>query len=166
MVNEIHSWTITARERQYPDDNEVLYICKHTHVSAKDPHGYCYLLKKVHNEIVLSKPIPTRPVSSNCASVTNPIGKWVDDMLQPIMKSIQTYLKNLFVFKKLIDNLGRLDSIAKLVTTISTNIALRIISKYLCDKGKFYHHYAKTLVEAIEIAKKNDIVKFCNLYTR
>ena len=55
---------------------------------------------KVHKQT-----LSTRPVCSDCASITNPIDKWVDVMLQPIAQSMPTFFKDLFAFKAIIDAL-------------------------------------------------------------
>ena len=115
--------------------------------------------------------VPTRLVCSDCASVTNPIGKWVDMKLQPITKVMKTYLKDSFEFKKLIDNLGRKDPRAKLFTyddkLMYTNIpaecALGVIGKYVQNnQAKYGHYHAPTLIKALEIAMRNNIIKFGN----
>ena len=67
-----------------------IYIRKHTSVNLEDPHGYFYLLYKVHRAHSPGKHFPTRPACLDCASVTDPVGKFVDINLQPIAKSMQT----------------------------------------------------------------------------
>ena len=82
---------------------------------------------------------PTRPVYLDCAGVTNPIGKWIDMKLWPIVKAMKTHLKDSFEFRRLIDNLGRMDPRAKLFTydvkSTYTNIpieyAVKAISEYV-----------------------------------
>ena len=169
LYYEIHSWTVIARKKKALDDNEVKYIRKHTSQNAKDPFGYFYLLYKVHK-----KTLSTRPVCSDCASITNPIGKWVDTMLQPIAKTMPTYLKDSFAFKELIDDIvvppgGRLftaDAVS-MFTNIRTNAALSIIGPYLREKEKeFGHYHAETLIAALEIVMKNNIIRLGDKYVR
>ena len=70
LEGEIYQWTVEGREKGHLNAMEVKYICKHTSANAADPFGYFYLLYKVHKKI-----LKTRPVCSDCASITNPIGK-------------------------------------------------------------------------------------------
>ena len=162
-------WTFTSKARGTITDHEAKYICKHTSANSEDPHGYVYLLYKVHKARSPGKPVPTRPVCLDYASVTYFIRKWVDVRVQLIAKSLQIYLKDSFEFKKLIDNLGRMDHRAKLFTynamsmytNIPTEYALEVISKYVRDKqAKYGHYHAATLIKALGIVMRNKIMKF------
>ena len=97
-----------------------------------------YILYKVHKPKKLGAPVPTRPVCSDCGGIRNPIDKWVDVKLQPVAKSMRTYIKDSFEFKKLLREHGHLSPRARLFTfdavsmntNIPTDYALEIISKY------------------------------------
>ena len=65
-----------------------------------DPFAYFYLLYKIHKT-----PIKTRPVSSQCGSVSYAIGQYVDEMLQPTAKAQQSYFQDSFALKKLLNGL-------------------------------------------------------------
>ena len=54
--------------------------------------------------------MPTRPVCYDVASITNPIGKWVNLMLQPIAQLMETYFKDSISSTELIDALVLLPS--------------------------------------------------------
>ena len=139
LFREIWRWTFISKAKGTITDDKAKYIRKHTSANSEDPHGYFYLLYTVHKVRALGKPVPTRPVCSDCASVTNPIGKWVDMKLQLVVKAMKTDLKDSFEFKKLIDNLGRMDLRAKLFThnaksmytNIPTEYALEVKSEYV-----------------------------------
>ena len=70
LEGEIYQWTVKGRKKGHLSLMEVKYIRQHTSKNADDPFGYFYLLYKVHKKI-----LKTRPVCSDCASITNPIGK-------------------------------------------------------------------------------------------
>ena len=137
-----------------------IYIQKQTPKNVEDPHGYVYLLYKVHKERSPSKPVPIRRVYSNCVNITNPIGKGVDIKHHLIAKTMQTYLKDSIDFKKMTDNLVRFDPREKLFTydptsmhtNIPTDYALEAIGKYLTvNQSNFDHYHAPTLIRALEI---------------
>ena len=130
-----------TRTRGNINDDEARCIRKYTSANLEDPYGYLYLLYKVHKAQSSGKPVPNRPVCLDCVSIPNPNGKWVDIKLQSTAKKMQTYLKYYFEFKKMIDNLEKLDPRARLFTyntksmytNTSTEYALEGISKYLRD---------------------------------
>ena len=144
-------------------------------INIADPHSYFYLTYKVYKKRKLRKPRPTRSVCSDCPIITNPIDKWVDTMLQPVVKAMCTYLQDLFAFNKFLKNLRRLFSEAKLFTlnkllmfaNIDTNAALVVISKYLQDNKRYFGHcHANTLLCAMEIVRRNNIIKSGDKYVR
>ena len=75
LFREILRWTFISKAKGTITDDEAKYIHKHTSANLEDPHGYFYLLYKVHKARAPDKPVPTRPVCSDCASVTNSTGK-------------------------------------------------------------------------------------------
>ena len=50
LYSEIHRWTVIGRQKKATNDNEVKYIRYHTSKNADNPHGYFYLLYKVHKK--------------------------------------------------------------------------------------------------------------------
>ena len=88
---------------------------------------------------------------------------------------MKTYLKDSFEFKKLIDNLGRMDPRAKLFTygakpmhaNIPTEYALEVISKYVRNnQAKYGHYHAPALIKALEIVMRKHIMKFVNEFRK
>ena len=104
LEDEIMNWISVARRRHVLDDHEYAYLRHHTRANSKDPFSYFYLMYKVHKKKRSNGETPTRPVCSDVASITNPIGKWVDLMLQPLAQSMETYFKDSFSFKVLTDD--------------------------------------------------------------
>ena len=169
LERDIYDWTTYGRKKLALDDHEVKYIRKTTTENSKDPFGYFYLLYKVHK-----KTLSTRPVCSDCASITNPIGKWVDIMLQPIAQKMPTYFKDSFAFKNILDGIvaptgARLctaDAVS-MYTNIDTNAALSQLAPYLrANEKEFGHYHSSTLIRALELVMKNNIIRFGDMYVR
>ena len=174
LDKEIWSWGITARKNKAISLDAIKYIRKHTADNMKDPFGYFYLMYKVHKMVKGQMILKTRPVSSDCASITHPLGKWVDEMLKPIVQKLPTYFKDSFAFKELTEGLV-LSPRARLVTAdavgmytnINTQAAMAIIAPYLRDQEQYFDHYdAETLISALEIVMFNNIIKFGDVYRK
>jgi len=174
LYGEIYRWTVEGRRTGHLSVMEVKYIRKHTLANKEDPFGYFYLLYKVHKLLLTPGPVKTRPVCSDCASITNPIGKWVDVMLQPLAQKMPTYFKDSFAFKDITDEL-RLPPRARIFTAdavsmytnIDTNAALAVICPYLrLMEDEFDHYHAETLITALEIVMKNNIIRFGDVYRK
>ena len=72
--------------------NYIRYWIQKNH---SDPFGYFYLSIKIHKG-----PLSTRPVCSDCTSLVHPLGKWLDQILQPIVASQPFYFKDSFTLKQ------------------------------------------------------------------
>jgi len=129
------------------------------------------MMYKVHK-----KTLGTRPVVSDCASITNPIGKWVDTMLQPMARSMPTWFRDSFELKSMLDNFV-VPQGARVFTSdavgmypnISTPLAMARIAPYLRDpatQAKFDHYNPEALIRALEIVMYNSIIKFGDIYRR
>ena len=147
------------------------YIAEKTQENLeKDPFGKFYTLYKLHKKPVDGK-YPTRPVCSDCASITHALGKWVDEQLQPIFKAQRTYIKNSIALKRELERLDlrgkrcslfKYDAVAMYVN-VNTDACLDELSKYLrCPetRKKFPHYDPDMLLEAIEIVMRNNIMSF------
>jgi hypothetical protein len=151
--------------RKWLSDGEQKWIARHSSRNSGDPHGYFYVVYKIHKS-----PIKTRPGVSDCASVTNPLSEWVDVMLQPFAELMETYFKDSFELKFITDQFivppgGQLFVIdAKSVYTyFDTGVALLAIAEYLRDdetNRQFSHYRGETLISAMEIVMKNGIFRF------
>ena len=95
-------WTVKGRKNKTISSDEVKFIRKHSEHNRKDPYGYFDLLYKVHKPRKLREPVPTRPVCSDCGSITKPFGKWVDVKLHLVAQSMKTYfIQGLFWVEKI-----------------------------------------------------------------
>ncbi|KAJ1165123.1 hypothetical protein NDU88_005552 [Pleurodeles waltl] len=97
---------------------------------------YFYILPKVHKE---KMPPPGRPIVSGIGSVLEPLSKFVDFFLQPLVKRIPTYLKDTthvllllesISFDKTKELLITLD-VESLYTNIPQEATLEVISNLL-----------------------------------
>lgn len=169
-VRDINKWLFECRKSI--DDHARQFIAQITAKNCdEEPFGQFYLLYKVH------KPsLKTRPVVSDCASIINPIGKWVDTMLQPFSRDMPTYFKDSFALKKILDETvvparARLFSCdaEAMYNNIDTDDALATIAAYLRDsetERRFDHYSPECLIRAIEIVMRNNIIRFGDLYVR
>ena len=62
IEREINAWAVLAKIRNAIDADEYKYILSNTAKNAKDPHGYFYLLYKVHKKRKIPNKTPSRPV--------------------------------------------------------------------------------------------------------
>ena len=87
---------------------------------------------------------------------------------------MKTYIKDSFEFKRLLQKHGPLSPHARkftfdavsMYTNIYTDYALEIISKYLRDNEGRFDYHAETLISALEIVMKNNIIKFGDVYKK
>jgi hypothetical protein len=166
-------WTDMAKAKGTIHNDKVKYVRKHTTENSENPPGYFYLLYTVHRAHSPGKPVQTRPVCLDCASITDPIGRWIDIKLQPTANKLYIFLKDSFEFKKRIDNVGKLNPIVRLFiyaaksmyTNIPTEYSLEVISYYLRDNHFNYDHYHDLiLTTTLDIVKRNNIMKFGNQF--
>jgi len=161
--------------RSLLDDGAYGYIYDKTNENMKDPFGKFYTLYKLHKKPDSNGNYPTRPVCSDCASITHALGKWVDEQLQPIFKSQRTYFKNSYELKLLLSKMKltghrysffKYDAVAMYVN-VNTNACLEELSKYLrspSTRERFPHYNPDMLLEAIELVMRNNIMSFGDLF--
>ena len=169
LCSDILTWI--SKFRKHLDDDSVKFIRKQMSAAMEDPFGYFYLLYKIHKT-----PIKTRPVVSDCASVTHSLGKWVDVMLQPFAQDLPSFFKDSFELKKTLNTINvppgaRLFTCdaESMYTNIDTEAALTVISAFMIDPEtiKEYTHYnAATLIAALEIVMRNNILRFGDKYAK
>ena len=142
------------------------YIRQQLKKTRENPYGYAYQLYKLHK-----KTIDTRLVVSDCGSLIHSLGKWVNEMLQPIMLQQRTYFKNTFELKSLLLELGPIPSNASLFTydaikmypSIETEECLERLAAYLRrpeTQVKFDHYHPDALIEALGLVMRNNRFKF------
>ena len=163
----IFEWLTT--NRRLINDDAWNFVYKKTSENSVDPFGRLYILYKIHK-----KPLKTRPVCSDCASITHALGKWIDEQLQPIFKAQETYIKNSFELKLELEDLVlagnvslfKYDAIAMYVN-INTDACLEELSGYLHDprtREAFPHYEPAMLMDAIELVMRNNIMKFGDIF--
>jgi hypothetical protein len=96
LFTEIYQWTQKHyRMCEYLPKDATDYIWYWIQKNHSDPFGYFYLSIKIHKS-----PLSTRPVCSDCTSLIHPLGKWLDQILQPIIASQPFYFKDSFTLKQ------------------------------------------------------------------
>lgn len=137
----------------------------------EDPLGYFYLLYKLHKT-----PTATRPVCSDCGSLSHAIGQWVDEMLQPIVQAQHTYFKNSFDLKQVLDkiilppnaSIFTYDAVS-MYTHINTEDCIRRLAEFLAlpETTSRYTHYGSTaLIEALKISMCNNRMRFGDIIAK
>jgi hypothetical protein len=74
LRKQMHKWTCKWRKPR--NDENISDICHKLQESENDPFGYFYLLYKLHNN-----PVKTKPACSDYASTPHALGQWVNEML-------------------------------------------------------------------------------------
>ena len=170
LQRTISNWLTS--NRPFLDRMDAKYIWHHMHTNRLNPFGQFYVTYKIHKGMK-NNTWPTRLVCSDVSSIQHGLGKWVDQMLQPIARAPSFYFKDSFAFKQLIDRLT-LPSHAQLFTSdatsmytnIQTGRALETISDYLRsnENSRFHHYNATTLIEALQIIFRNNVIQFGDTY--
>lgn len=134
------------------------------HLKAnKDPFGYFYLLYKIHKT-----PYKTRPVCSGSGSLLHPLGMYIDEMLQPIARSMQSFFESSYCLKRELVSLNiprnaRLftcDAVS-MYTNIPTPPALRLMESYLFEnRDRWPHMHPEALTAALKLVMRNNIFRF------
>lgn len=166
IKHAINQWTI--KFRPFISDMSVKYI-RNSINENKDPFGFFYLLYKLHKN-----PISTRPVCSDCGSLLHSLGKWVMLQLQPVAKKMPSYFKDTFALLKLLKNLPPLPPNASfftcdaksMYTNIDTDAALDVINDYLRANTKEFSYHAETLIAAMDLVFRNNILSFGDAFLR
>jgi hypothetical protein len=172
MEESIQSWLL--HNRKHLNKMDIKFIRYHMYTNQKQPFGQFYTTYKIHKGMKNGR-WPTRPICSDISSTPHGLGKWVDQMLQPIASSQPSYFRDSFAFKQLITPLtlppgARLfTSDAKsMYTNIPTEPAITQVSAYLqAIAGNLFHHYnPPTLIDAIKIVSHNNVIQFGDTYWR
>jgi hypothetical protein len=168
LKTKIYDWTLCHREAL--TDDETNFIHHHLAQAKRDPHGYFYLLIKLHKE-----KISGRPVCSDCGSLPRALGHWVDAQLQPVVKDQALYLKNSDELKGDLDKMT-LPANASFFTydvvamypSINTAQCLDRLSGFLLppDISRQYGIKPKVLLEAIESIMYNNYMCFGNVLVK
>ncbi len=133
--NALHNPRLGTKAPPHLDKLDSKYIIQHMANNKKNPFGQFYGTYKIHKGQKDNR-WPTRLVCSDVSSITYGLGKWVDQMLQPIAAAQHSYLKDSFALKEMIwklhlpPNALLFTCNAKSIyTNIPTETALTIISQ-------------------------------------
>ena len=145
--------------------NERSFIKQAMNDPNTDPISTFYLLMKVHKT-----PIATRPIVSCSGTLLHSLGVWVDDKLQRIVTTQQSYFKSSATLKKQIITLDNLDEsyyslytadAQSMYTNIDTEKALHEISMYLHKHRQLFLDVpVAALMDALTIIMKNNVFRF------
>jgi hypothetical protein len=164
LYTEIYQWTRKHNMCEYLTKDATKYIRHWTQKNHSDPFGYFYLTIKIHKG-----PLSTRPVCSDCTSLVHPLGKWLDQVLQPIVASQPFYFKDSFTLKQDIDKLNlppnasiiTFDAIS-MYTNIDIDDSIARIMNYLSTIWDKYD--CKAVEEAMNIVMRNNRMRFGDLF--
>ena len=166
LFREIYQWTRTHQVCDSLKEDHLNYIRYWINQNLADPFGYFYLTIKIHKG-----PLSTRPVCSDCTSLVHPLGKWLDQVLQPITASQPFYFKDSFTLKEEISKLT-LPANASIITfdavAMYTNIDIDdCIARIMGFLSTIWDKYeCKAVEEAMNIVMRNNRMQFGDLIVR
>ena len=166
LFREIYQWTRKHNLCDRLSKDATDYIRYWIQKNLNDPFGYFYLTIKIHKG-----PISTRPVCSDCTSLVHPLGKWLDQALQPVVTSQPFYFKDSFTLKQEIDKLV-LPANASIITfdavAMYTNIDIDdSIARIIGFLSTIWDKYdCKATEEALNIVMRNNRMRFGDLIFR
>ena len=169
LKESIYKWTVKFRPEI--GDDAVQYIRKKLRKDILDPFAYFYVMPKIH------KPGPkgskTRPVSSSCNSLQQPLSKWLNEILLPFATSQKLYINNSFEFKRdLIKTpidpsyyIYTYDAV-ELYPSIPIDMCLSRISTWLENKKGIKGKLLEVICQALEIVLKNNRLVCGDLFAK
>ncbi len=134
---------------------------------VEDPFPRLYLLFKIHKS-----PLKTRPIVSVSGSTLHALGRWVDCQLQPLMKTLPSFIASSWELKNSLTLLPPLPRNARLFTcneagmytNINTDHALEGIATFLDSHPLARGLPANALIAALELVMRCNIFQFGDTY--
>ena len=130
--------------------------------------GRFYLLPKIHKRL---NSVPGRPVISNCGFYTENISQFLDHHLQPLAKSVRSYIKDTNHFLQKIANLDELPENAILCTVDVVGLYLSIphdegleALRVALNGREDQSVSTSSLVELADLVLKNNFFEFNGSY--
>jgi hypothetical protein len=126
-----------------------------------------YLLFKIHKS-----PLKTHPIVSVSGSTFHALGRWVDCLLQPLMKMLPPLIPSSWDLKTSLAALPPLPRTARLFTcnavgmytNINTGHALKVIATFLESHPLACGLPANALIAALELVMRHNIFQFGDTY--
>ena len=159
LHNVINQAMGSIRQRGDVDDKTLEYLM------VNNPKlGRFYMLPKIHKRL---NSIPGRPVISNSGFYTENFSEFLDFHLQPLAKSVRSYIKDTNHFLQKIQSLGNLPEDAILCTidvvalypSIPHNEGLRVLRKAL-DSRADRSLSTDSLMDLAEVVLTNNMFEF------
>lgn len=149
--------------------SDFIYLSRYLE-SVQDPFAYFYALIKVHKI-----PWQTRPIVSVSGSLLFGLGKWLDRQLQPIIRTLPTYLSSSFTLKQDLDtmvgtNFTRMSlftgDIVAMYPSIQIEDAFQKIATFLdtLDSTICPPDLATAILVALQLTMTRNCFKFGNTY--
>lgn len=165
LKSEIEEWC--DKYKHVIGSNAYTYITSHLSANESSPFGQFYIMYKIHKELEDDGRWPTRPVCSDVTSLPHGLGKWVTEKLHPIQQAQDSYFKDSFELKKLLDetelppNALLFTSDAKsMYTNIKTTPALETIGAFLRNERHSLDTLeVSALTEALHLVFHNNMFK-------
>ena len=93
----IYKWTVKHKPTVGKD--AINYIRAQLAKDLSDPFAYFYVMPKIHK--AGPKGSHTRPVSSSCGSLQQPLSKWLSEVLLPLATAQKLHVKKSFFSKEI-----------------------------------------------------------------
>ena len=149
------------------------FISRHINSNMDSPFGQFYILYKIHKGIGNDGKWPTRPVSSDVTSLPHALGKWVTEALLPIQSQQQSYFKDSFELKAILDKLAFAPNALpftadahSMYTNIKTDPALASITEHIRNNVRMGETKKNALIEGMNLVFRNNLFKFGDTYWR
>ena len=147
------------------------FISDHVKHNSESPFGQFYVLYKIHKGKGANGKWPTRPVSSDVTSLPHALGKWITEALLPIQSKQQSYFKDSFELKAILDTLEfgpnalpfTADAVS-MYTNIETNPALESIGNYIENETNMADRKKEALIKGMNLVFRNNLFKFGDTY--
>ena len=145
---EVNGW-ISPKEADF-------LICKNPRIP------YFYILPKIHKN--LTHP-PGRPIVSGIGSLLEPLSRFADFFLRPIVQKTRTYLKDVLRLLKDVEFDVTLDclltfDVESLYTSLPQDETLEVIEQILFQEDWEYRTPRTFVLECIELALKKNFFEF------
>jgi hypothetical protein len=128
-----------------------------------DPYPHFYLTFKIHKT-----PLKTRPIVSVSGSLLHALGRWLDNQLQPLVRTLPSFIASSWELKNHLETLSALPAHARfftcdavaMYTNIDTDHALAVIGDFLRNHDLAKGLPAESLIAGLEIIMRWNVFQF------